>query len=163
MLYKKELKKYLDGLSQSELVKEVEKLVSRFKNVQEYYFAELGGDTTQLVGEYKKKLEKAFAMKNMTVTPNMAETNKIIKEFTKISVHVADVIDLMIYKAELCVDLFENWGHDHFTSVVNSFSTTYGHVIQLIRKNGLEDYFRARCKKIEGYALNYYLINDTLE
>jgi len=162
MASKKELKLYLQELSQAELVKEVEKLYARFKNVQEYYAAELGGDTSALVKEYKKKLDKVFAVRGMTLNPSMAETNKIIKEFSKVSVHIVDVIDLMIYKAELCVGLFEHWGHDGFDSVVNSFATTYDNAIDLIHENNLEEHFRQRCRKIEAYALDFYLINNTL-
>lgn len=162
MASKKELKQYLQNLSQAQLVKEVERLYDRFKNVQEYYAAELSGDTSALLGEYKKKLDKIFTMRGMNLNPSMAETNKIIKAFSKVSVHIVDVIDLMIHKAELCVLLFEQWGHDNFTSVANSFTTTYDNAVDLIHKNNLEDYFRKRCEKIEDYALDYYLINNTL-
>lgn len=162
MASKKELKQYLQNLSQAELVKEIEKLYTRFKNVQEYYTAELGGDTSKLVLEYKKKLDKVFAMRGMTLNPSMAETNKIIKEFSKISVHIVDVIDVMIYKAELCVELFNNWGFDGFDSVVNSFLKTYDSAIDLINENNVEDHFMQRCKKIEAYASQYFLINNTI-
>jgi len=111
--------------------------------------------------DYKKKLDKIFYPKGMFINPSMAEANKVINEFSKISVHVVDSIDLMLYKAELSVKLFENWGHE-FPNVINSFMTGYNKVINLIQENNLEDYFRERCMKIQAYGLNYGLINEMI-
>jgi len=161
MASKKDLKKYLSQLSNDELIAEVEKLFQKFKNVQDYYNIELSGDTSALLSEYKKRLDKVFAMKGMILNPSMAEANKILKEFEKISIHIADTIDLYLYKAELSIELFKNWGHD-FTSVVNSFSSTYDKVVKMIHQNNLEGYFEKRCSIIEDYAADYYLINNFL-
>ncbi len=161
MVSKRELIKYLNQLSKEELQKEVEKLFKKFKTVQEYYSLELGTDSLKLLSEYKKKLEKLFRINQNYLNPSMAEANRIIKEFSHISVHIIDTIDLMLYKVELSVRLFEEWGHE-FTGVVSSFGTTYYKVIDLIRKNNLEDHFRQRCEMVESYALNYGLIGETL-
>jgi hypothetical protein len=91
----------------------------------------------------------------------MAEANKVIKEFSKVSVHIVDTIDIMLYKAELSIKLFEEWGHE-FPSVINSFITGYDRVINLIHEHNLEDYFQQRCEDIEACGLNYGLINETL-
>jgi len=161
MLSKKELNKYLSQLSKEELINEIEKLHSKFKQVQEFYLLELGNDTSKFLKDYKKKLDKIFYPKGMFINPSMAEANKVINEFSKISVHVVDTIDLMLYKAELSVKFFENWGHE-FPNVINSFMTGYNKVINLIQENNLEDYFRERCMKIQAYGLNYGLINEMI-
>jgi len=161
MLSKKELNKYFSHLSKEELIKEIEKLHSKFKHVQEFYQLELGNDTSKLLKDHKKKLDKIFSPKGLFINPSMAEANKVIKEFSKVSVHIADTIDIMLYKAELSIKLFEEWGHE-FASVINSFITGYDKVVNLIRENNLEDYFRQRCEEIEAYGLNYGLINETL-
>ena len=161
MLSKKELNKYISQLSKDELIKEIEKLHSKFKQVQEFYQLELGNDTTKLLKDYKRKLDKIFSPKGLFLNPSMAEANKVIKEFSKVSVHIADTIDLMLYKAELSIKLFEEWGHE-FPSVINSFITGYDKVVNLIHKNNLEDYFRERCMNLQAYGLNYGLINETL-
>lgn len=158
---KKELIKYLNQLSKEELIKEVEKLFQKLKPVREYYLLELGTDSLKLLNDYKRKLEKVFRVSFNHVDPSMAEANRIIKEFSQVSVYIIDTVDLMLYKVELSVNLFEEWGHE-FTGVVNSFGTTYQKVLDLIRKNNLYDHFRERCKLVESYALNYGLIGDTL-
>ncbi len=161
MTSKKELRKYLKELTKEELIKEVEKLYQKFQPVQQFYSLELGNDSKELLEHYKKRLAKIFYPKGNYLNPSMSEANKVIKEFSKISVHVVDTIDLMLYKAELSIKLLEEWGLE-FTGVVNSFISEYDKIIDLIRKNNLEEYFRNRCENIEGYALNYGLINETL-
>lgn len=161
MLSKKELNKYLSQLSKEELIKEIEKLHSKFKQVQEFYQLELGKDTSKLLKDYKKKLDKIFSPKGLSLNPSMSEANKIIKEFAKVSVHIADTIDLMLYKAELSIKLFEEWGHE-FPSVINSFITGYDKVVNLIHEHNLEEYFQERCMEIEAYGSNYGLIKETL-
>ncbi|HEY6978497.1 MAG TPA: DUF6155 family protein [Chitinophagaceae bacterium] len=161
MLSKKGLNKYLSQLSKEDLIEEIEKLHSKFKQVQEFYQLELGNDTSKLLKDYKKKLDKIFSPKGLFLNPSMAEANKVIKEFSKVSVHIADTIDIMLYKAELSIRLFEEWGHE-FPSVINSFITGYDKVVGLIHESNLEDYFRQRCEEIETYGLNYGLINEPL-
>lgn len=161
MAGKKDLTKYLNQLSKEELIKEVEKLFQKLKPVQEYYSLELGTDSLKLLSDYKKKLEKVFRVTFNHVDPSMSEANRIIKEFSQVSVYIIDTIDLMLYKVELSVNLFEEWGHE-FTGVVNSFGTTYHKVIDLIRKNNLYDHFRERCNAVESHGLNYELIAETL-
>lgn len=161
MAGKKELTKYLKQLSKEDLIKEVEKLFKKLKPVQQYYSLELGTDSLKLLNDYKKKLEKVFRVTFNHTDPSMTEANRIIKEFSEVSVYIIDTIDLMLYKVELSVSLFEEWGHE-FTGVVNSFGTTYHKVIDLIRKNNLHDHFGNRCDAIESYGLNYGLISETL-
>ena len=163
MISKKQLRKYLLQLSNEELANEVEKLFQKFKPVQEYYSLELGGDSSALLNNYKKKLEKVFSVKGNFINPSMAEANKIIKEFSKVSIHAVDTIDLMLYKIELSKSLFEEFGQDGLDSVANSFGSTYAKIIALIHENQLEDYFRKRCNEIEDYADEYCLINRKLE
>jgi Family of unknown function (DUF6155) len=106
-------------------------------------------------------MERVFRITDSYLDPSMTEANRIIKEFSQVSVYIFDIIDLMLYKVELSVNLFEEWGHE-FTGVVNSFGTTYHKVIDLIRKNNLYDHFRERCELVESHALNYGLIRETL-
>ena len=77
MLSKKELNKYLSQLSKEELINEIEKLHSKFKQVQEFYLLELGNDTSKFLKGYKKKLDKIFYPKGMFINPSMAEANKV--------------------------------------------------------------------------------------
>jgi hypothetical protein len=158
---KRELTKFLKQLSKEELIKEIEKLYSKVKLVQEYYALELGGDTSSFLNEYKKKMEKQFRPKGNLLNPNMAEVNKIVNQFTKISVHEIDKIDLMLYKVELIKNFMEAWGNE-FGGMASSFIRTYDQVVDLIHENDLENHFRQRCEAVEAYGANYLYLNKTL-
>lgn len=158
----KELNKYLKELSKEELIKEVNKLYSKFKFVKDYYSSELGSDNGELLKSCKVKMAKLILKTGRNITPDVASANKLIREFKSVSVHTADVIDLMLYKVELCMEFLEEWGYSHFTGVENSVANTYPEILNLIHKNRLENTFKKRCKKVEAAAGNYGLISDTL-
>jgi hypothetical protein len=158
---KNKLAGYLNELSKEELINEVKKLYSKFKPVKEYYALELGNDTTALLNEYKRKLDKIFSPRGNFLNPNLKEANSIINQFSKVSVFIVDKIDLMLYKIELIKKFLEEWGHE-FSNMVNSFISTYDKVVDLIHENDLEEHFRTRCEEIEAYGMNYFLINNTL-
>ncbi len=157
----KELNKYLNELSKEELIKEVYKLYKKFKPVRSYYVSELGIDNGESLRKYKLRLEKLFIAKFNFSNPNLNEANAIVKEFVSISVHALDHIDLMLYKVELCLEFLKEWGFE-FDNIARSVANTYPEVLNKIYDNRLEKTFQARCKKLEGVALDYDLISDTL-
>ncbi len=110
MISRKKLNEHLENLSKQELIQEVEKLFQKFSLVQQYYTMDLGEDSTALLEAYKQKMEKIFFPLGFGADPKMPEVNRLIKEFFKVSVHIADTIDLMLYKIELSIRLFENGG-----------------------------------------------------
>lgn len=157
----RELNKYLKELSKEELIKEVHKLCNRFKLVKEYYNAELGQDDGKLLEKYKNQMNRLFAPKGTYLNPDIRTSNNLIKEFASISVHPTDVVDLTLYKVELCVEFLEDWGLE-FQNVAGAVANTYPEVLNAIYENGLEKKYKDRCEAVEGPALNYGLIVDTL-
>src|SRR4051794_29207204 len=147
MISKSKLNDYLTSLSKEELIKEVEKLFQKFTIVQQYYVMELGEDwdSIYLLEEYKRKMEKVF-FPGFGIDPKMSDANKLITAFSKIAVQIADVIDLMLYKAELSIKLFQTWGSE-FPTVENSLASTYNKAINLIHKHHLEQHFMDRCRR----------------
>lgn len=158
----KELNKYLKELSKEELIKEVNKLYSKFKFVKDYYAFELGTDNGELLKACKVRIAKLILKTGRNIKPDITSVNKVIREFAKVSVHQANVIDLMLYKVELSVEFLDQWGYSHFTGVENSIANTYPDILNLIRKNRLEKTFTKRCRQVEVKAGNYGLISETL-
>ncbi len=107
-------------------------------------------------------MTKLILKKGRNIKPDIASSNKLIREFASVSVHTADIIDLMLYKVELCVEFLEEWGYSHFTGVENTVANTYPKILNLIRKNRLEKTFKKRCEAVEVIAVNYGLISETL-
>lgn len=157
----KELNKYLKELSKEELIKEVNKLYSKFKFVKDYYSSELGSDNGELLKSCKLKMAKLILKTGRNITPDVASANKLIREFKSVSVHTVDVVDLMLYKVELCAEFLEQWGLE-FPGVENTIAYTYPEILSLISKNRLEKTFKKRCEEVEAVAGNYGLISDTL-
>lgn len=162
MVVSKELNKYLKELSKEELIKEINKLYSKFKFVKEYYASELGTDNGELLKGCKVRIAKLILKTGRNIKPDIASANKVIREFAKVSVHQVDVIDLMLYKVELIVEFLDQWGYSHFTGVENSIANTYPDILNLIYKNRLKKTFTKRCKQVEVKAGNYGLISETL-
>ncbi len=156
----RELNKYLNELSKGELIKEVTKLHSKFKLVKEYYASELGTDNGALLKIAKAKMCKLILKTGRSIKPDLASANKLIRDFSKVSVYPVDIIDLMLYKVELCTDFLEQWGLQ-FPNVESAIYTTYPQVLKLIYENKLEKTFCKRCLEVEAVAGNYGLINET--
>lgn len=157
----RELNKYLKELTKEELIKEVHKLYSKFKFVKDYYNSELGEDDGKLLEKYKKQMARLFMPKGNYLNPDIRTSNKLITEFASVSVHPVNVVDLMLYKVELCIDFLKQWGLE-FGNVANAVANTYPHVLDGIYKNSVEKKFKQRCEEVEGDAFNYGLISDTL-
>jgi hypothetical protein len=94
------LSKYLKELSQEELVDEINRLYTRFPLVRDYYIVELGSDNGQLLSKYKKQMAKLFKQGLNFVKVDINTCNKVVKDFSSISVHPSDTIDLKLYKVE---------------------------------------------------------------
>ncbi len=157
----RELNKYLKELSKEELIKEINKLYSKFKFVKDYYASELGSDKGELLKNCKAKLARLILKSGRDIKPDIASVNKIIREFTSVSVHKTDIIDLMLYKVELCVEFLERWGLE-FSGVTRTVSGTYPEILDMIYDNKLEKIFSKRCEEFEAVAGNYGLIENTL-
>lgn len=157
----KELNNYLKELSKEELIKEVNKLYSKFKFVKDYYAFELGTDNGELLESCKVKIAKLILKTGRDIKPDIASVNKVIREFAVVSVHQVDIIDLMLCKVELCLEFLRQWGLE-WPGVEGTISNTYPEILILIYKNRLEKTFRKRCEAVEKAGRNYWLISETL-
>ena len=147
MATKKDFTKFINTLSKEELAIELEKLYSKFKNVKEYYSMELTEDTSAILSKYKEALKREYFpnTKFGIGEARASVARKIISEFTKIKVFDVDLIELMLYRVELCVEFTKEFGdinEQFYTSTENAFEA----VAKLIVKSNLEDTFKLRCK-----------------
>lgn len=54
------LNKFLKEMTKPELEKEIKKLYSKFKEVKQYYEMELSGDTTDVLNQFKLRLQQEY-------------------------------------------------------------------------------------------------------
>ena len=165
MSTKKGFTKYINNLSKKELIIELDKLYSKFKNVQDYYSMELTEDTSAILNKYKEVLKKEyFPNSKFGIGEGRASVaRKLISEFSKIKIFESDLIDLMLYRIELCVEYAKSIGdvnEQFYVSAENAFVA----VVKLIGKNKLQSQFIDRCKQILNETENTgWSFNEVIE
>ena len=147
MASKRDLTKFLKDLSKEELIKEVEKLYQKFKEVKSYYDIELGGDTSDIVRQVKEKIKKEYMPERGYGKARASVVKKLIDDFAKISIYPSDLIDVNLYRVEMGVAFTDAYGdidEAFYTSAVSAFERT----MKLIDKHQLHKDFQLRCKEL---------------
>lgn len=150
-LTKVTLQKHLYHLEKEDLIAELIKLFSRFKNVNEYYQMEFGEDTRLVVNVYKQKIRKIYFPKKRIRRPRSAASKKLISEFKKVALYEYDVIDLLLYRVENSIEFMNSYQYmseAFYKSIQSGFMET----LQLIAKLRLFDEFKERCEKCVWFA-----------
>jgi len=143
-LTKAKLKKHLAHLEQKELIEEIGKLFTKFKEVKQYYQMEYGSneDRTALLKDYKKKIDKEFYTRGgIPRFPKAATLRKLLTEFKKISTFKYDLIELTLYRVEEAIDFSNAFGgidEAYYVATSNAFEDA----IRMIGEEKLEQEFK---------------------
>ncbi|MCW3105994.1 MAG: hypothetical protein JWQ09_500 [Segetibacter sp.] len=151
MSSKEELKKFLNRLGKEELIKEVEKLYSKFPQVKTCYDVELSGDTSLLLSEAKRKIENEYFPSKGLPKARSGEIKKIIDGFAKVSVYPKDVIDLYLFRFEMAVRFTKTYGdidEPFYNAAENAFKKT----LLLIQKHGYKEELKEKVKELVKYS-----------
>lgn len=152
-----ELKKFLTQLSKEELETEIGNLFEKYEQVQQHYTQDLGSDhdRQRLLLEYKEKMRKLFGTNRRL--PLITAMKKIVNDYKKISIFPYELAQLMLYRIELSLELYQELG---FLAIAfhNSTITAYEEVCELIRDNLLFTQFEKEMEQIicnKGRKTNY--------
>ena len=152
---KSELNKYLKEMSRTELEKEVKKLYSKFKEVKQYYELEFATDTTKIVNEYKAKIKKEyFSSRGGYGKARNGVSRKIVNDFKKISIFKKDVIDLLLYRAEVMIEYSKITYGDLGDSFYNSLESCFAEACKLINEEQLHDEYKSKCEDLVDETYN---------
>jgi hypothetical protein len=146
-LTKKALIKHLTKSDKEDIVQEVLTLFDKFKNVKEFYTAELTGEANPMLERYKKKITIAYSSENPKERRTNLNVNKLIKEFKKISIYERELADLVLHRVECGISAFQknaNRSATFYNCITNSFEDA----IKLISANDYQDEFRQRVHQI---------------
>lgn len=146
-LTKKSLLKHLEKSDKEDIVREVVMLFDKFKNVKEYYTAELTDDKNPLLERYKKKIAKAYSLQNPKERSTNMNVNKLIKEFKKINIYERELADLMLHRVE-CGVAASNRNNKRSATFYNCIANTFEEAIALISADDSIEEFRKRINKI---------------
>jgi hypothetical protein len=146
-LTKKALLKHLAKSDKEDIIREVVTLFDKFKNVKEFYTAELTDTANPLLESYKKRIAKAYLLANPKERSTNINVNKLINEFKKISIYEREVADLMLHRVECGVAAFNrktNRSATFYNCILNSFEEA----ANIISAENYTNEFKQRINKI---------------
>jgi hypothetical protein len=144
---KKTLLKHLDKSDKEDIIREVVTLFDKFKNVKEFYTAELADDANPLLERYKNKITKAYSSANPKERRTNMNVNRLISEFKKITIYERELADLMLHRVECGIAAF-NLNNNRTATFYNCIATTFEEAIKLTSTDNSIDEFQKRINKI---------------
>lgn len=144
---KKALLKHLNKSDKEDIIREVVTLFDKFKNVKEFYTAELTDDANPLLETYKKKITKAYSLANPKERSTNANVNKLINAFKKISIYEREIIDLLLHRVECGVAAF-NRNNNRSATFYNCIANSFEEAISSITATDYSSEFKPRINKI---------------
>jgi len=157
---RRELRRYLDGLSKDELIEQLTRLFADFAPVRELYQARLSaGDDTATRDKYKRIIDREFRLYG---NPRVSAARKAVLDYQKVAGSVEGVADLMIHYVERGIAFAASCGYD-VPSFYTSMETMWGDAMLHIKKHDLQDRFEKRCLRVLAAANHCgYGVEDVL-
>jgi HEPN domain-containing protein len=137
-------------------------LFSKFDQVKEYYESTLT-DSSEILAEYKAKLEKEYMPKRGYGKARSSEARKIVSEFKKVAKNVEDVIELILYRAEIMLAFTNAYG-DIDMPFYDTLCRAYEEACKLIVKYNLQEKYKAQCEGMIDKTRNFgWGVTDDME
>ncbi|UTW65642.1 hypothetical protein KFE94_13420 [bacterium SCSIO 12643] len=144
---KRDLKKYLETLTKSQMEEQILDLYSRFKDVKVYYDFAFNPKEDQLLENAKLKISKEYNLNVRKPKARRSVAQKLIKHFKTLEVQPEIIVDLMLYNIEIA-QVFSSERRIRqdafYVSMLNSFRDTLG----FVKLHGLESQFQKRLEQI---------------
>ncbi len=148
---KRDLKKYLETLTRSQMEEQILDLYSRFKDVKVYYDFAFNPKEGQLLENAKLKISKEYNLNTRKPKARRSVAQKLIKHFKTLEVQPEIIVDLMLYNIEIA-QVFSSERRirqdTFYVSMLNSFRDVMG----FARLHGLEAQFQKRLEQIVDEA-----------
>jgi hypothetical protein len=156
---KRELKKYLSGLTKKQLEEQVNDLYLRFKEVKTYYDFAFNPKEDKLLEEYKFKVSKEyFPVNSRKAKMRRSVAQKFIKQFKTLEVDAPIIADAMLFNIEIA----QAYSADKlvkqdafFISMLKSFQES----LYFLSENGLIKSFELRVNKIIEETIRQHWFN----
>jgi hypothetical protein len=159
----RELRKYLETKSHTDLVGDIVLFFSQFDGLKEYYSAHLGhGYSEELLEKYKTIIRKEFFPTRGFGSARLSIARKAITDYKKVSQNLLGLVDLMLYYVEMGVRFTNEYG-DINEAFYTSMENVYDGALKLITVNDLQEHFQTRCLKMVTETRNIgWGFHDTL-
>jgi hypothetical protein len=146
-LNKKALLKHLNKSEKEDVIREVITLFDKFKNVKEFYQAELSDEVNPNLYKYKRKITEAYSRPNPKERTTNANINKLLKEFKKISIYDRELADLLLHRVECGLAAIKR-NNKRSSSFYHSILSTFEDAVKLIVADERSSDFQSRIDKI---------------
>jgi len=142
------LKKYLKTCSQDELIQDVVELFKKSQAVKDYYQIKLYPEQeNQIAARYKKIIEDEFFPSRGFGKARLSVAKKAISEYKKACRTDECLVDVMLFYVEQGVKFTNAYG-DIDEPFYISMEGMYEKAVANIVKQGLQDMFLRRCRRI---------------
>jgi hypothetical protein len=156
---KRELKKYLHGLSKEQLEEQITDLYARFKEVKVFYDFVFNPREEKLLDECKFKISKEyFPINGRKAKARRSVAQKYIKHFKQLGADPAMIADVMLYNIEIA----QAWSGEtvirqdaFYKSILKSFEEA----VTFIYENNMQSEFKIRLQKIVDEAVEQNWFN----
>ena len=138
---KRDLKKYLNGLSKEQLEEQLLELYDKFSEVKVFYDFIFNPKEEKLLQEAKVKISNEyFPLKGKRPKLRRSTAQKYIKHFITLGVDPFVVADIMLYNIEIA-QTYSAKREMRYTSFYKSMLNSFQQVVQFSIENGiLADY-----------------------
>lgn len=144
----REVRKYLETKTQSELINDIVSFVTKFDGVREFYSAQMGrGFSEELLDKYKAIIRNEFFPARGYGNARLSIARKAVNDYKKLSDNQLGLIDLMLFYVEMGVRFTNEYG-DINEAFYISMESMYESALKLIATSGFSGVFQERCHKI---------------
>lgn len=148
---KRDLKKYLETLTKSQMQEQLLDLYTRFKEVKVFYDFAFNPKEDKLLEEAKIKITKEYNLYVRKAKMRRSVAHKLIKHFKKIEVQPDVIADLMLFNLEIA-QVYSAEKRIRQESFYVSMLNSFREAVAYVKDYNLDNYFRTRLEKIADEA-----------
>lgn len=143
-----DLRKYLKQKTEKELIDEIVELFKSNKQVQEIYSVKVNPANEELIlEEYKEKIAVHFFPNRGMVGLDYRYLKHLISDFEKVALSDKNIVELLLYYAEIGVDFTNTYG-DIDAKFYDNIAGIFERALHLIVKYDLEELYYLKCRSI---------------
>jgi hypothetical protein len=157
-----ELKSYLSGKTEKQLVGEISELFRQFPAVRDYYTSKLSSSgSADILEKHKSIIRNQFFPTRGFGKARLSVARKAVNDFKKVATSKHQVVDIMLFYVEQGSRFTNEYG-DIDERFYNSMESMYESALQFIADNSMQSDFQGRCALIVENATDGWGFYDSL-
>lgn len=156
---KRELRKYLKGLTKEQLEYQIADLYHRMKNVKEYYDFAFHPNENELIEQCRFQIGKEyFPVGSRKAKMRRSVAQKWIKKLTLLDADSSLLADVMFFNIEIA----QAFSGEHFVRQESFFTSMYksfDEALRFVSEKGILSEFKGRIEKISNDASDQQWLN----